>query len=247
MSLEQEHIESSLDALLTEGLVKEVLYPVKAGKEATVYCCLAGPAAGAELVAAKVYRPREARNFRNDAIYQEGRGAAFSRRDRLAMEKKSRHGRDVHFGSWVAAEYETLRILRMAGADVPRPISQSNGVLLMEYYGDRGGAAPMLSQVSLPRPEALAAFKRIVRNVALWLRWDRIHADLSPFNILYWQGAPAAIDFPQAIDPRFNHAAQMLLRRDLQNVCRYFARAGVGADPDRIADQMWRGYRRAEL
>ena len=45
----------------------DVLYRVKAGKEATVYCCQAGPAVGHELIAAKVYRPRMFRAMRNDS------------------------------------------------------------------------------------------------------------------------------------------------------------------------------------
>ncbi|MGD9890099.1 MAG: RIO1 family regulatory kinase/ATPase [Dehalococcoidia bacterium] len=30
----------------------------------------------------------------------------------------------------------------------------------------------------------------------MWFARDRIHADLSPFNILYWEGALTVIDFP---------------------------------------------------
>ena len=31
-----------------------------------------------------------------------------------------------------------------------------------------------------------------------------VHGDLSPHNILYWQGEAKLIDFPQVSDPRFN-------------------------------------------
>ena len=51
----------------------DVIKPVKGGKEATVYCCLAGPSLGVELVAAKLYRPRIFRNLRNDSLYSMGR------------------------------------------------------------------------------------------------------------------------------------------------------------------------------
>ncbi len=243
----QAYLDSSLEPLIAEGLVSEVLYVVKSGKEATVYCCLGGPAAGAELLAAKVYKPLESRVFRNDAAYREGRTRAWGRRDRLAFDKKSRHGREMQFGAWIQAEYRTLAMLHAVGADVPRPLSCSGGALLLEYLGDRDGAAPMLTQVTLAQERALEAFKKIIRNVALWLRHDLVHGDLSPYNILYWADDVMVIDFPQAVDPRFNHDARELLRRDLENVCRYFARSGVAADPDRIADELWRRYRRAEL
>jgi len=243
----QEYVDSSLDAFFAEGLISEILYVVKSGKEATVYCCQGGPAAGAELLAAKVFKPLEARVFRNDAAYRQGRTRALGRRDKLAFAKKTRHGRDLQFGVWIASEYKTLSMLHAVGADVPRPLSRSSGALLLEYLGDRDNAAPMLSQISLPQPDAIAAFKRVIRNVALWLRHDLVHGDLSPFNILYWGGNVTIIDFPQAVDARFNQDARALLSRDLENVCGYFGRMSVETDPNRIADELWRRYRRAQL
>ena len=82
-----------------------------------------------------------------------------------------------------------------------------------------------------------------MRNVALWLDLDRIHGDLSPYNILYWKGVITIIDFPQAIDSRFNQSARELLQRDLANVCRYFERYGIRGDPERIATRMWGAYK----
>jgi RIO kinase 1 len=70
-----------------------------------------------------------------------------------------------------------------------------------------------------------------------------VHADLSPFNILVHRGAVKIIDFPQAVltwvggGP--NQSAYRLLQRDLTNVCRYFARLGVEADPMRLAEELW--------
>jgi serine/threonine-protein kinase RIO1 len=51
------------------------------------------------------------------------------------------------------------------------------------------------------------------------------------------------IDFPQAIDARFNQNASGLLQRDIGNICRYFERYGIRADADRIAARMWNSYR----
>ena len=47
-----------LDPFVDEGWIDEILYEVKSGKEATVFCCRAGSAApnGHTLLAAKVYR-----------------------------------------------------------------------------------------------------------------------------------------------------------------------------------------------
>ena len=66
-----------------------------------------------------------------------------------------------------------------------------------------------------------------------------VHADLSAYNLLYHAGRLVAIDFPQAVDPRFNDNAPSLLARDLGNVCQYFGRFGVESDPNALADDMW--------
>ena len=54
-----------------------------------------------------------------------------------------------------------------------------------------------------------------------------VQGDLLAFNVLMWEGSPCIIDFPQAVDPRFNQHAFDLLTRDVTNLCRYFARFGV--------------------
>src|SRR4026207_1410305 len=53
--------------------ITDVLRRVKGGKEATVYLCRGSDSTGADLVTAKVYRPRSLRNLKNDGIYRTGR------------------------------------------------------------------------------------------------------------------------------------------------------------------------------
>ena len=69
-----------------------------------------------------------------------------------------------------------------------------------------------------------------------------VHGDLSPYNILHWNGGAVIIDFPQMVDARKNPHAYDLLRRDLTRVCAYFARFGVRADAEEIARDMWLPY-----
>ena len=244
---DENELADALDAFFAEGLITEVLYVVRSGKEATVYCCAAGAQTGREFLAAKVYRPLEERSFRNDAIYQAGRNLPLGRRDKLAIERKSRHGRSMQFGVWIHSEFQTLQLMSSAGASVPEPISQSQSAILMEYFGDASGAAPMLSRISLGHGEAEACLRGIFQTVTLLLKNHFVHGDLSPYNILYWSGTPIVIDFPQAVDARFNPNAHELLERDLDNVCGYFARFGVRADGRRLAGEMWRRYRTGML
>jgi RIO kinase 1 len=99
----------------------------------------------------------------------------------------------------------------------------------------------------MDREEAPALFRHVMRNIELWLSLDRVHADLSAFNILYWEGVLTIIDFPQAVDPQVNPNAGMLLARDVENVCRFFARHGVHSDAAHLADRLWQRYWRGEL
>lgn len=238
--------EAKLEGFYDSDWIDEILFRVKPGKEATVLCCRGGANAPTELVAAKVYHDRAFRGFANDSIYQQGR-VILNGRTRRAFEHKTAFGREAQAGMWTAGEFETLRALHRAGADVPRPFICSSDVILMEFIGDEEGPAMPLNRVSPERDEAVALFECLLRNIELWLAHDRIHADLSPFNILCWNGAVKVIDFPQAVDPRFNPRAHDLLRRDVDNVYRFFSRYGVRADPERLADNLWYRFRRSEL
>jgi RIO kinase 1 len=219
--------------------------PIKSGKEATVHCCVAGEDDEARLVAGKFYESMAARGFRNDAVYQEGR--SFNSRDRRALGNRSAHGRAVQFQQWVSNEYQMLKRVHDAGGDVPAPFVQSGSFVLMQYFGSSDEAARQLNKVRLDAGEARLLFDRAMRNVVLFLACDCVHADLSAFNILYWEGEIMVIDFPQATDPRSNPNAFPLLIRDVRNIYRYFRRYGLKGEGGIWATDLWERYERGTL
>ena len=241
---------TQLEPFFDQGLIEEVLGLIKAGKEATVYCCRAGAALGEGLVAAKVYRGQQYR-FKNDAVYQEARARELGLRgSALRAFEKRRHsstGRQVQAGTWQHREYDCLDELYQAGADVPRPIASAENAILMEYFGDEDEAAQQLNRVRLDASEAGSLFQRLMNNVELFLAMNRVHGDLSAHNVLYWQGEIRVIDFPQATDPRFNRHCHDLLARDVDNLCRYFAGYGVEADAWSVTEELWRRFTYSEL
>jgi RIO kinase 1 len=246
---DRQWVLSSLAHFYEEDLITDVLAAVKSGKEATVYCCAAHPATGLEYLAAKVYRPRMFRSLRNDAVYREnrplrdeyGRRVPEGRRRRAAA-RGGEHGRAAQITSWIGYEFETQQLLYEAGADVPRPLSQIGNALLMEYVGVEGEPAPLLREAKISREEARPLFERLLRNVELFLACDRIHGDLSAYNILYCDGRATIIDFAQAVDARSHGDVYSLLARDVERVCRYFARYGVEADAGALAADLWTRY-----
>ncbi len=241
----EETLLSHLDPLIEDRIVDEVIRPIKAGKEAVVYCCRAHESLGGDLVAAKIYRPIERRSFTRDAVYQQGRerGTRPDARTMRALGKKTKRGRLHKFSAWIAHEFRTLMILHQAGADVPAPIERLGPVILMEYFGDADRPAPVLINVTLDNAEAATMYAQVLHNVETFLIQHRVHADLSAYNMLYVGERAVIIDFPQSVDPRYNDDAFDLLVRDLRNVNAYFEAYELDlVDPLQHALRVWRKH-----
>lgn len=239
-------LHPEVEPFMDEGLITGVHHVVKSGKEATVLCCEAHPSTGTTLLAAKIYRSRQNRSFKNDAVYQEGRVIGDSRL-RRAYKNKSRAGRAVQSAGWIEHEWETLHTLYSARADVPRPYARGGSAILMEYLGELHEPARPLQKVPLGSDEARRTFHRVMRNIEIMLACNRIHGDLSAYNILYQPGRITVIDFPQAVDPRSNPNALALLERDVENVCKFFERSGLNLDAYRISRSLWGRFLRGDL
>lgn len=248
-------LRASLRSFYDQELIVDVLAQVKGGKEANVYRCRAHPRTGAELLAAKVYRPRRFRNLSNDQMYREGRpiltadgrpAKATDQRIMRALGKKTEFGAQVQHTSWLMHEYLTLERLHRAGGAVPGPVGANENAILMEYRGDARRAAPPLHAVNLSQRAARPLFAEVIRNVELLLEHGLVHGDLSAYNILYWDGQITLIDFPQAIQVHTNRNAEAILQRDLKRVCDYFARHGVKSDPVAIGEDLWERYGEAD-
>lgn len=239
---DRDWILSSLAHFYQQGLITDVLHVAKSGKEASVFCCAAHPATGLELLAAKVYRPRMFRSLRNDAVYREGR-AARDPQGRPMRDRRRRaggeRGRAAEIQTWIAYEFETQRLLHAAGARVPRPLAQIGNAVLMEFVGAADAPAPRLSEVRLTPEQAAPLCAELLEQVQRYLSCQRVHGDLSAYNVLYHQGHAVVIDFAQAVDPRQSGDAFVLLARDIDRLARFFAPYGVQVDVQQTAARIW--------
>ncbi len=245
--LESAFLLDSLTEFHDDQLIADVLYKVKGGKEANVYCCAAHPRLGGGLLAAKLYRPERFRAMKNDGLYRLGReetsadGQAIrDKRALRAMHKRTRAGRAMRSASWIHYEYRALCDLYDAGGDVPEPVSINQRAILMEYLGDRNRAAPTLHEVALDPARARLIFDDLLRNVALMLDGGRVHGDLSPYNVLFHDDRAVIIDLPQCVDPHTHPHGYELLQRDIERLCAYFARQGAPRDPHIITADLWK-------
>lgn len=248
---EEGWLMSSLHVFYQQEFITDVLGVVKGGKEASVYRCAARPGMDAELLAAKVYRPRQFRQLRNDKMYREGRSILSpdgkivkqnNQRAMRALDQKSAFGAELEHTSWLMYEFTTLQRLYKLGAAVPKPYSASENAILMGYVGGETIAAPPLSEVRLNRDEAVPLYKETMRNLELMLANGMIHGDLSGYNILYWEGKITLIDFPQVTDAHSNSQAYFILQRDIERVCEYFSRQGVKTNAKGTMHYLWKQY-----
>jgi RIO kinase 1 len=222
------------------------LGPLKTGKEAEVFLVeRIAPGGRTCLLAHKRYRPRAVRNkgelqalgfqraasFVNDRAYRNDRTIANSR-DRRAAAKKSRHGRAVLRHGWPDNEFTMLQRLAAAGVRVPFPVARTAEGVLMQYLGDRTRAAPRLVNAGLDRAGLEDAAAQLVENLTRMTEARVVHADLSAFNLLWWDDVLWIIDVPQAVDITMNESAFEFLHRDLANVGEWFTSRGVAFDAD---------------
>ncbi|MDB5986896.1 MAG: serine protein kinase [Nevskia sp.] len=232
-----------LQALIDDGIVDEVIRPLKSGKEASVYLV----SSGGQVRCAKVYKEANNRGFHRLAEYQEGRRARGSR-DSRAMGKRSKHGRAKQEIAWKNAEVDALYTLDRAGVRVPKPYGFFDGVLLMEVIvDDQGNAAPRLNEVDMSAEQAREWHAFLMRQVVLMLCAGLIHGDLSEYNVLVGTEGPIIIDLPQAVDAASNNNAFRMLERDVNNMTTTFGNFAPELLTTDYAHEIWKLYQDGKL
>jgi RIO kinase 1 len=224
-----------LRALIDDGVIDEVLRPLKSGKEAAVYVVRSGN----EVRCAKVYKDMAQRSFQQRVQYQEGRKVRGSREAR-AVGKASKYGRKQQETAWKNTEVDSLYLLRDAGVRVPEPYGYFHGVLVMELVTDADGfSAARLGEVELEPEQARQFHQTLVRQVVRMLCCGLIHGDLSPYNVLVGPDGPVVIDFPQVVSAGGNNAARSMLLRDVNNLTAYLGRFAPELLDSWYGEEMW--------
>jgi len=225
----------SIQRLIDDGLVDEVLRSLMSGKEAQVFLVRCGQ----EIRCAKVYKDVADRSFKKAVQYQEGRKTRNSRRQR-AMEKHSKFGRDQQEVVWQRAEVDSLYRLAEAGVRVPKAYGLFDGVLLMELItGADGNVAPRLNDISMSASQAIRDHATVMNFVLRMMCVGLVHGDLSEFNVLQSEEGPVIIDLPQAVNAAGNNNAKSMLLRDVANITEYYAQYAPVLADTHYAEEIW--------
>lgn len=217
---------------------------LKSGKEAEIFLVERRFArSGPRLLAHKRYRIRypgkdelraegfsNSTSYRRDAVYRAGWFVRSRDRRALAAGNKSHYGQALAAKLWPIQEWAMLRQAWDAGVSVPYPVEPTADGMLMEFIGSEEAAAPMLAKARLTAAELAGAWEQLVDNLRALTAAGLVHADLSAYNLLWWEGRLVVIDLPQAVEFTTNTDAFDLLHRDVANVADWFGRRGVAVD-----------------
>lgn len=121
---------------------------------------------------------------------------------------------------WTEREFSNLVRLQRAGVRCPEPLLQRHNYVLMAFVGEGGVQAPRLKDVRLSGARAQQAYDDVVADMGRMFRVaGLVHADLSEYNVLYWERECWVVDVAQAVDVGHPGALEYL-RRDCENVNR---------------------------
>ncbi|XP_071924145.1 uncharacterized protein [Coffea arabica] len=162
--------------MLNRGIFNDINGCISTGKEANVYH--ATKSDGQEL-AIKVYKTSV---------------LVFKDRDRYVQgDYRFRYGYCKHnprkmVKTWAEKEMRNLMRLKAAGIRCPTPILLRLHVLVMEFIGEGGWAAPRLKDAALSLDKFRECYMEIIMVMrTLYQKCKLVHGDLSEYNILYFE------------------------------------------------------------
>ncbi|KAL0124767.1 hypothetical protein PUN28_006551 [Cardiocondyla obscurior] len=209
-------IKNKLHKLFERGVLAEINGCISTGKEANVYYA---KSKNGDEIAIKIYRT-SILTFRNREKYIRG-------------EYRFDHVHSLHnprkmVKIWAEKEFSNLKRLEQGGVRAPRPILSGGHMLLMEFLGSDGWAAPKLKDAVLTESKSRMLYRECIE--IMWKMYNKcrlVHADLSEYNILYHDGSIVIIDVSQAVD-RDHCNAMEFLRNDCSNITAFFKKYNVG-------------------
>jgi len=220
--------------MINRNIVSEINGVISTGKEANVYHALSVPDDGQSVElhrAIKVYKT-SILVFKDREKYVVG-----EHRFRQGYNKSSNR---AMVKVWAEKEMRNLKRIHAAGIPSPEPVYLRLHVLVMGFIGDKKGTpAPRLKDVEFVDSDAPARWRALYVELLSYMRimyqeCKLVHADLSEYNVLYYNDKPYIIDVSQSVE--HDHPRSLdFLRMDIKNVSDFFKRHDVAVLSDRMA------------
>ncbi|KAH1044903.1 hypothetical protein GYH30_026231 [Glycine max] len=201
--------------MLNRGVFHDINGCISTGKEANVYHATKSDT---QELAIKVYKT-SVLVFKDRDRYVQG--------DFRFRNGYCKHNPRKMVKTWAEKEMRNLMRLKAAGIRCPTPYLLRLHVLVMEFIGKSGWAAPRLKDAALSLDKLREGYVEIIIAMrTLYQKCKLVHGDLSEYNILYFEGHLYIIDVSQAVDPEHPHALDFL-REDCVHVSDFFKKHGV--------------------
>uniref|UniRef100_U5EX34 Serine/threonine-protein kinase RIO3 n=1 Tax=Corethrella appendiculata TaxID=1370023 RepID=U5EX34_9DIPT len=157
----------------------------------------------------------------------------FKQRDRYIKDDYRFQGRfskqnaRTVINQWAEKELHNLNRMKKHGINCPNAIILKKNILIMSFIGVNAIPAKKLKEAFLSAAELILAYEEIVE--IMWKLYNEarlIHADLSEYNILWFDEKCWIIDVAQSVEP--GHPAGLeFLMRDCGNISTFFTKRNV--------------------
>jgi len=130
---------------------------------------------------------------------------------------------------WAEKELHNLVKMAKGGIRVPDVVLLKKHVLVMSFIGADGRPAPKLKDAAdkMSGKDLQSAYDQIVDMMAQMYNVSHlVHADLSEYNILWWDKECWIIDVSQAVEPIHPSGLDFLFR-DCTNMYNFFSKRGL--------------------
>ncbi|MCL4397035.1 serine protein kinase RIO [Candidatus Parvarchaeota archaeon] len=191
----------NVNKLQGDGYISNLLGPIGTGKESYVFY---SRDFHDKLVAVKIHR-HNIDAFKSIPAY-------------IRLRGRKSGGFLKQINDWTRFEYNFLSKAHNLGINTPEPIRCYENIIVMQFIGSDDN--PSKLAVKDRDFDAEKWYGLIIKFIVDMAKNGMIHGDLSPYNILNYNGEPFIIDFSQAL--KLSSSTINFLIRDITNINNWF-------------------------
>jgi len=206
--------------LISNQILEEIHGIISTGKEAVILHANSDPNYTGELILPKECVIKVFKTTLNEFKQRE----MYIKDDYRFKDRFKKTNNHVVINMWAEKEMFNLKRMKKHEINCPDALILKKHILVMSFIGDNHNAAPKLRDARLSDAELSCAYEDIIDTmIKLYQEAKLIHADLSEYNILWYNGKCYFIDVAQSVEPEHPNAMEFLMR-DCNNVISFFRR-----------------------